>query len=561
MVVAVAGSPLLLFVVFLFRPCGAERPFAQRQLAAAPAGKPDAVQLAVHDTGSLAHVGRTQKASAMDIHTSSSGMKDSGSEQDSSLVEKRLAAKLATSGSSKARSMDRSLMGKSQEAAGKAEVPMEHLEVPRVAAHKVEQGVLQEAAAKMQPSKQAEQESPGSNASTVGSVQAQKVPAKPNVQAKTKKHHAAEFVVGAPPTPSQDEALAPDYESRPRKLKVDGRSLGDCTVYKDTLPGNPLGDTSHSVVVALRFNEDAADAGKRQWLLNIGQHGSGAEHWLHNAHHHEHSIQFGAWNGRQIGKADITKAKIISTTYDQGSKQYKLYLDGKLSQMKKVHLNIKSQQMLVGDKGNYKSDLNFQGCVQGVDVYRKVLQPEEVEAASKRMLASLEMGDDDKGEKNETDEDKKDTSPTRRRTRLPPPDQGKDYKGGGPHLPPRKGENQRKEVEFNKKELYETLTAGGKKAKDSIHMLKTSAGLKDLQNDARAAKRQQNNYERSIEELAKSLDNSDSARNTWYKDTFDSLEAGDPYRLVSFSTGKNGFETVDPNKFDTFQKLVDKHNG
>ena len=76
---------------------------------------------------------------------------------------------------------------------------------------------------------------------------------------------------------------AADYESRP--------PTGKCG-YTDKLPGAALGKSPHTVIMSLAFKNAAYR--KRQWIFNIGQAGTGANHWLWN---NGARIQFGPWNG------------------------------------------------------------------------------------------------------------------------------------------------------------------------------------------------------------------------------------------------------------------------
>merc|ERR1719188_939118 len=163
---------------------------------------------------------------------------------------------------------------------------------------------------------------------------------------------------------------SPDYESRPSE-----HGRGSCSIYEDVLPGAPLRGSSHTVVMALQVHaEDRAS--NRQWLFNIGQSGTGAEHWLWNAHKNTFNVQFGAWNGAQIGTADLSTAQTLATTFDGNTRSYKLYLNGNLIATKEgIPLNINSGRMAIG--GNSRQS-NFLGCVQGVDVYRKALTDAQV---------------------------------------------------------------------------------------------------------------------------------------------------------------------------------------
>lgn len=145
-------------------------------------------------------------------------------------------------------------------------------------------------------------------------------------------------------------------------------------------------------MMALQFDTSASQADKRQWILNLGQDGHGAEHWLYNARDRKEKIQFGEWNGDQLREVDIFGARTIATTYDEASKVYALYLDGKFILSKALHLDIYANHMHMGDRGVETSDINLRGCVEGVDVYRKVLHPVQVKAASERLLNSVGGG-------------------------------------------------------------------------------------------------------------------------------------------------------------------------
>jgi len=188
-----------------------------------------------------------------------------------------------------------------------------------------------------------------------------------------------EFCLESPPThgkPPPEGSLPDCYKSRPKNR--------ECR-WMDTLLGENLGTGSHSFVMALWFSPDSNMSNNRQWIFNMGQQGTGAEHWLWRPYHNKTSIQFGSHNDghSQLRSADISKAKkTLATTYDGKTKSYKLYLDGKLIKTgTEIHLNIKSNAMLVG----MRKQGDFRGCIGGVDVYRTVLQADNVQRASDRI--------------------------------------------------------------------------------------------------------------------------------------------------------------------------------
>jgi len=179
---------------------------------------------------------------------------------------------------------------------------------------------------------------------------------------------AKKKAVPVPKPPPAPVAPIADYKSRNKA----------CT-YTDKLPGAALGKNAHTVIMSLGVK--TSDFKKRQWLFNLGQAGSGANHWLWN---NGNKIQFGAWGGTQISKGDITKAKIVASVYD--GKSYSLYIDGKLVEKKAVsNMNVKSGAIAVGTNNIYKNEDAFKGCVFGVNIYRKPLSANQLELASAQM--------------------------------------------------------------------------------------------------------------------------------------------------------------------------------
>jgi len=172
---------------------------------------------------------------------------------------------------------------------------------------------------------------------------------------------------------------------------ADYKSRNKACTYTDKLPGAPLGKNAHTVIMSLGVK--TSDFKKRQWLFNLGQAGSGANHWLWN---NGNKIQFGAWGGTQISKGDIltgypkgSMAKIIASVYD--GKSYSLYIDGKLVEKKAVsNLDVKSGEIAVGTNNIYKNEDAFKGCIFGVNIYRKPLSPNQLELASATMPQKLE---------------------------------------------------------------------------------------------------------------------------------------------------------------------------
>jgi len=174
------------------------------------------------------------------------------------------------------------------------------------------------------------------------------------------------------------------YSSCPAKANVKAK----CAKWVDTLPGSPLRDSSHTVVMSLQFNDKAKNANCSQWLMNLGEEDKSANHWLYNPHISQEDVHFGSWDGgSQIRHARIGGAQTLTTTYDAATKMYSLYIDGKFSSKRTLTLDIKSGQMLVG-RTNRGGKMGFFGCVEGVDVYKAALTATQVAAASQRVRSS-----------------------------------------------------------------------------------------------------------------------------------------------------------------------------
>jgi len=171
------------------------------------------------------------------------------------------------------------------------------------------------------------------------------------------------------PTPSCFDV--PHFQSRPT-----ARGLGSCANYRDVLPGDPIRRGSHTVVMALTWASTRSIPAGRQWIFNIGQRTTRANHWLISGTNDR--IQFGAWNGVQIRSGAVFPASSLVTTYDGDTQLYSLYIDGAFSSSITVPLDIQNGDLCVGQCG-IQLDLN--GCVRGVDIYRSALTAQQVQQA------------------------------------------------------------------------------------------------------------------------------------------------------------------------------------
>merc|ERR1711953_1297097 len=68
--------------------------------------------------------------------------------------------------------------------------------------------------------------------------------------------------------------------------------------------GQVFGRKAHTIHVKLEMPEYS---NPRQWILNLGQETTGANHWIWRGE----SIQFGSWNGPQIQQVEINVMKFL----------------------------------------------------------------------------------------------------------------------------------------------------------------------------------------------------------------------------------------------------------
>jgi len=182
----------------------------------------------------------------------------------------------------------------------------------------------------------------------------------------------------------------PHYQSRPA-----ARGQGTCATYQDVLPGDAIGTGSHTIVMSLDFFPAALTADPRQWIFNIGQTTTSANHWLYNPLNQNppHGVlQFGAWNGPQIKEGPINPSQTLTTTYDGNTNEYSLYIDGKFSSSITVNLNIQNGNMCAGVNCGSATGIDFQGCIRGVDVYREALTANQVQEAASQLEDDVRAG-------------------------------------------------------------------------------------------------------------------------------------------------------------------------
>lgn len=157
-----------------------------------------------------------------------------------------------------------------------------------------------------------------------------------------------------------------------------------------------MGSGAHTLRATVTMPSAKQTANARQWILNLGQNGAGANHWLWsptNVHKHG-DLQFGRWNGHQVkGVSEgvthdqMMKAASLTTTFD--GKTYNFYIDGKLKQTTAINppLNIKTNNLRVGRQPRgwekNKKEVDFSGCVTKVEVWDSALTANELAESPK----------------------------------------------------------------------------------------------------------------------------------------------------------------------------------
>jgi len=170
------------------------------------------------------------------------------------------------------------------------------------------------------------------------------------------------------------------------------------------IDGSHSGSHTINIDLTMPDYEMAASAGDvRQWILNLGQAGAGAQHWLwtptgqHGASRHG-GIQFGAWNGAQIQTFDAThdedfdpestkeiiaEASSLTTVFDAGTGTYQLFMD----HIKVAERNVGATAFSIKDPGIYVGvfpaspsgpEVDFSGCIKRVEVWAHALSESEV---------------------------------------------------------------------------------------------------------------------------------------------------------------------------------------
>ena len=167
-----------------------------------------------------------------------------------------------------------------------------------------------------------------------------------------------------------DDAI--EVRLEPEFKAVDGSASGLAGKWPDAL-SPPLRNQPHTVIASLQFPTDVEcqSIAGRQWILNIGQGGTGAHHWLWAPA----GIQFGVWCGAQISKPTLQDARYTVCTVWDGT-HYLLYKDGvEVARTRALSgLDIRTGEVSIAT--GYDGD--FTGCVRSVQIFRSALSAAQV---------------------------------------------------------------------------------------------------------------------------------------------------------------------------------------
>jgi hypothetical protein len=166
-------------------------------------------------------------------------------------------------------------------------------------------------------------------------------------------------------------------DSEPRANSIFSAASEEDCIHEIFDIGQVFGTEAHTIHVKLDLPEYSDP---RQWILNLGQETTGANHWIWRGE----TVQFGSWNGPQIRKVDINSCTDLTTTFD-GKNTLTLYCNGKfLGQIENSNLHIRNSILAVA--GNQRKEVpqgNFRGCVHYVEVWDYDLSSREVASLTK----------------------------------------------------------------------------------------------------------------------------------------------------------------------------------
>jgi probable HAF family extracellular repeat protein len=176
----------------------------------------------------------------------------------------------------------------------------------------------------------------------------------------------------------------------PFALQLDG--INDYAIAPSS--GLSNGDVSHSIESWVNIDTVVG----RSWLLHVGTPGTG-HHWALNSHSPTEAIvQFGAWSqgSLQVGTTRIPLGRWIhlATTYDAATKVYILYLDG-TEVGRTIGTATEAFNLQAGltlGRSLFFGDSQFDGSIDELRIWNRVLTPQEIQGNLARPLTGRESG-------------------------------------------------------------------------------------------------------------------------------------------------------------------------
>jgi hypothetical protein len=139
--------------------------------------------------------------------------------------------------------------------------------------------------------------------------------------------------------------------------------------------GMVLGNQPHTIQVRLAFPDTVPSV--PQFILNMGQKRTGAQHWIWNLN--TQGAQIGEWNGGtggQIRGVDISVCTYLTTTFSGST--LKLYCNGVFMAQKNMDFSIDSPMLSIGT-GIVGIAQDFAGCISEVSIFSHEKTAQEVE--------------------------------------------------------------------------------------------------------------------------------------------------------------------------------------
>jgi hypothetical protein len=140
--------------------------------------------------------------------------------------------------------------------------------------------------------------------------------------------------------------------------------------------GTVLGQQAHTIHVELDMPTSFNTQG-RQWILNLGQWNTGANHWIWNSNE---MIQFGRWNGEQIQNVNILSCDSLTLVVEPFTGM-RLFCNGQRVGMYRggVPFDIQNANLAIASN---PWEQGFTGCVKQVKIWNTALADCDVQQIS-----------------------------------------------------------------------------------------------------------------------------------------------------------------------------------